>query len=321
MRVSSGRLVRADHGSVLPGTSSRSVRGRCRLWPLVLDLHDRGGTLEMNKLIIGSLVGEASPLGRKRWQGLRVAARFPGSLFDYKGHLLAAALSDATGRFQLSIVPAPVIGVRDLELVVYDRVGREIPFAPSDSGLPGYVVTQSGRARIEDRSDDVERQYGEFVVREADAFGLKTTLGTGQALRYSEGNSVTMLMDLDAFTYAAAMMRFARQEVLMSQLFFATPKEVASNPLSEEPNLIFDFDTPGPLDLRIPRPARDTDSRPERELIDTARRNVDVRILVHAFTVPLFLRIVVGIVLFPYLVRKGISKPWTFLGDDLTDTD
>ena len=48
---------------------------------------------------------------------------------------------------------------------------------------------------------------------------------------------------------------------------------------------------------------------------------MDVRILLHKFTVPLFLRIVVGIVLFPYLVKKGITKPWTFLGDDLTDTD
>ena len=66
---------------------------------------------------------------------------------------------------------------------------------------------------------------------------------------------------------------------------------------------------------------RAADSRPERELLVTARRGVDVRILLHAFTVPLFLRIVVGIVLFPYLVRKGITKPWTFLGDDLTDTD
>src|SRR5688572_19456789 len=271
MRVSSGRLVRADHGSVLPGTSSRSVRGRCRLWPLVLDLHDRGGTLEMNKLIIGSLVGEANPLGRQRWQGLRVAARLPGSLFDYKGHLLAAALSDATGRFQLSIVPSPVIGVRDLELVVYDKTGREVPFAPSDSGLPGYVVTQNGRARIEDRSDDVERQYGELVVREADAFGLKTTLGTGQALRYSEGNSVTTLMDRDAFRCAAAMMREARQELLISQLFFATPKVFNANAASETPNLIFDFDPPGELvNMAEPRAFRTEDRRPERAILDTS---------------------------------------------------
>ena len=88
----------------------------------------------------------------------------------------------------------------------------------------------------------LEHDYGQFVIREADARGLKTTLGTGQALRYSEGNRVTTLMDRDAFSYAAAMVRFARQEVLMSQLFFATPKKFEANPSSEEPNLIFDFD-------------------------------------------------------------------------------
>ena len=56
-------------------------------------------------------------------------------------------------------------------------------------------------------------------------------------------------------------------------------------------------------------------------MLTTAQRGVDVRILLHAFTLPLFLRIAVGVLLFPYLVTKGLSKPWTVLGDDLTDTD
>ena len=123
-------------------------------------------------------------------------------------------------------------------------------------------MTESGRARIEDRSDDVERNYGELVVREADAFGLKTTLGTGQALRYSEGNSVTTLMDRDAFVYAAAMMRFARREILTSQLFFAVPKQFENLPVGRgaEPD----------LRLRSARPDRSEHSVPAS---DSCRRS------------------------------------------------
>jgi len=276
------------------------------------------------KKIKGVLVTEPDATGnRTRLQGFRVGVRIPGSLFDYKGRALAFVLSQADGSFELSVIPS-TFPVRPLEIVAYDKAGRELPFSASDTASPGYVVTDDRRARIEDHSQELERDYGQFVIRQADATGLKTTLGTGQALRYSEGNHVTTLMDRDAFSYAAAMVRFARQEVLMSQLFFATPKKFDTDTSKEEPNLIFDFDhAPGPLDLSItfPRPLRDADSRPEREFLVTAGRGVDVRILLHKFTVPLFLRIVVGIVLFPYLIKKGITKPWTFLGDDLTDTD
>jgi len=275
------------------------------------------------KKIIGHLVERDTAGNLKPLPGFRVGVRVPGSLFDYKGRALAFFLSKVDGLFELSVVPS-TFPVRQLEIVAYDKAGRELPFIASDAASPGYVLTDDRRARIEDHAQEPEHDYGQFVLREADARGLKTTLGTGQALRYSEGNSVTTLMDRDAFAYAAAMVRFARQEVLMSQLFFTTPKKFESSPSAEEPNLVFDFDHgSGPLDLGIPfpRPVSPADRRPERELLVTANRGVDVRILLHAFTVPLFLRIVVGIVLFPYLVRKGISKVWTFLGDDLTDTD
>ena len=213
----------------------------------------------MNKELIGFLVTEADATGsRTPLGGLRVSARFPGSLFAYKGFELAAVISDpGTGRFQLSVRRSAVQGSRDLEIVAYDKAGRELPFTASDAASPGYVLTDDRRARIEDHSQETEHDYGQFVIREADAKGLKTTLGTGQALRYSEGNRVTTLMDRDAFSYAAAMIRFARQEVLMSQLFFAIPEKFDSSPSKEEPNLIFDFDhAPGPLDLSItfPRP-------------------------------------------------------------------
>jgi len=185
------------------------------------------------------------------------------------------------------------------------------------------VVTADRRARIEDHLQELEHDYGQFVIREADATGLKSTLGTGQALRYSEGNRVRTLMDRDAFMCAAAMMKKARQEVLVSQLFFAIPEKFVADAGTEKPSLVFDFDQPKPLDLKIPfpRPFQPGDSRPERALLSTASRGVDVRVLLHAFTVPIFIRIAVGVLLFPYLIFKGLTKPWTLLGDDLTDTD
>src|SRR5215213_8178460 len=254
------------------------------------------------KKIVGRLVTEADTAGTHQpLAGFRVGVRVPGSLFDYRGRPLAFFLSKADGLFELSVI-ASTFPVRQLEIVAYDKAGRELPFTASGAASAGYVVTEDGRARIEDRSQEAEHDYGQFVIHEADARGLKTTLGTGQPLRYSEGNRVRTLMDRDAFTCAAAMMRFARQEVLMSQLFFGVPDKFDSSPFLEKQNLIFNFDETGPLDLKgpFPRLPKDGDSRPERQLLDTAA---------------------VGVLLFPYLVTKGISKVWNVLGDDLTDTD
>ena len=276
------------------------------------------------KKIVGHLVTERKSDGtRKPLRRFRVGARVPGSLFDYKGRALAFVLSQDDGRFEMPVLPAPVAGTRQLEIVAYDKAGRELPFSATDAASPGYVLTADRRARIDDRSSEAEHDYGEFVINEADATGLQTTLGTGQALRFSDDNHVRTLMDRDAFTCAAAMMQKARQEVLVSQLFFAIPEKFDSSPFLEKRSLVFDFDQTGPLDLKVPFPRLplDTDARPERALLSTANRGVDVRILLHAFTVPLFLRIAVGVLLFPYLVTKGLSKVWTVLGDDLTDTD
>jgi hypothetical protein len=276
------------------------------------------------KKIIGRLVTEAGATGTPQpLPGFRVGVRVPGSLFDYKGRALAFFLSLADGRFELSVIPS-TFPVRQLEIVAYDKAGRELPFTASGAASPGYVVTDDRRARIEDHAQEAAHDYGQFVIREADARGLKTTLGTGQALRYSEGNRVTTLMDRDAFTYAAAMMRMARQEVLMSQLFFSIPVAFDANPMFETPSLLFDFDHGSdPLDLSIPfpRPVRADDRRPERALLLSALRGVDVRVLLHAFTVPLFIKIAVGVLLFPFAGTEGISIVKELLGTDLTDAD
>jgi phosphatidylserine/phosphatidylglycerophosphate/cardiolipin synthase-like enzyme len=276
----------------------------------------------VSKEIIGYLVTETDPGGgHKALKGYRVSVRLPGSLFDYNGSELASGISGDAGRFELNARPSPSSGVRHLEIVAYDNAGRELPFAPSTAEFPGYVVTDDGRARIEDRSGEPQQNYGEFIIREADATGLLVTLGTGEVRRFTDGNRVTTLMDRDAFAYAAAMIRHARQEVLMSQLLFALPTVFQTDATHETPNMIFDFAPPGPVDLNQPRAVRTDDRRPERLIIDTAQRSVDTRILLHAFKVPLFIKIVAGILLFPFVGTEGISLVQELLGADLTDTD
>ena len=275
------------------------------------------------KKIVGHLVTENATGTRTPLPAFRVGVRVPGSLFDFKGRPLAFFLSLADGRFELSVISSTV-PVRQLEIVAYDKAGRELPFIAPGGASPGYVVTDDRRARIEDHSQEPEHDYGQFVIREADAKGLQATLGTGQALRFSEGNRVRTLMDRDAFTCAAAMMRKARQEVLVSQLFFAVPKEFASDPSAEIPGLLFDFEQPAPLDLKVPFPRslRPGDSRPERALLSTASRGVDVRILLHSFTVPLFVKILAGALFFPLFGLGAIGLVHDLLGDDrFTDTD
>ena len=282
----------------------------------------------MNKQLKGFLVGEDRPLGRKRWQGVRISVRSPGSLFNYKGYEMAFTDSEDGGRFVLEVRRSPSSGIRKLELVVIDHAGREIPFAPPDSSIedPRYTVDEQGRAVIGDNAiEETEQFFGELILREADLFGVRTTLGTGNGnLRYSTGNKVTTLMDRDAFECAAAMMRFARQEVLVSQLFFSVPKAFDANPAAETPSMIFDFvrEAPGTaIDLLKPRAVQPDDRRPERVLHLTSQRGVDVRILLHAFTVPLFLKIAVGALLFPIFGFGSIFLARDLLGPDLTDTD
>jgi hypothetical protein len=209
------------------------------------------------KKIVGHLLTERQSDGtRQPHRRVRVGARLPGSLFDYKGRALAFAPTQDDGRFELSVLPSPVAGTRPLELVAYDKAGRELPFSAPDAASPRYLLTAERRAQIDDRSSEAEHDYGDFVINAADAAGLQATLGTGQRLRYSEGNRVRTLMDRDAFACAAAMMRAAQQEVLVSQLFFAIPEKFESSFFLEKQSLIFDFDQAPPLDPSCCTPSR-----------------------------------------------------------------
>lgn len=267
----------------------------------------------MSTRIIGRLADEQ----REGLIGFRVSLRLPGSLFDYDGteigHVVTKAGED--GRFEFTyrrdVAPAPFH--RELELIVQDGVGRVLRFA-----------TESGREILEDVDDEILTRAADFVIRDADARGLLVTLGSGEVRNFSSGNRVTLLMDQDAFAHAAAMIDGAQESIQMSQLFFALPVGFEADATLERAKLIFDFHRPDgePLDLDNPRAAGVGDARPERLLLDAADRGVDIKVLLHAFTVPLFIRIIAGALVFPFAGTDGVQTvAGEWLGSDLTDTD
>jgi phosphatidylserine/phosphatidylglycerophosphate/cardiolipin synthase-like enzyme len=251
--------------------------------------------------------------------GVRVSLRQTGSLFDFDGSEIGHAQSQADGGFTFTYrrdnTPEPFH--RELELVVQDHVGRVLPFA-----------TPTGREVMQDVSGELLTRTEDFVIREADATGLLATLGTGTPTMFSTGNRVKLLLDHEAFAHAAALMRDAEKSILMSQLFFSIPVGFNTDATQEITKLIFDFHPPPgipagfPLDVETPRAAGVGDARPERILLEAADRNVDVRILLHGFTVPLFIKMIVGLLIFPFAGLAGVL--WVtrdVLDADLTDTD
>jgi phosphatidylserine/phosphatidylglycerophosphate/cardiolipin synthase-like enzyme len=242
--------------------------------------------------------------------GLRVAVRWPAMLF---GNELGSATTTTAsgGRFAISYGPDPLEpggGHRELELVVQDEVGRVLLRAAYDDTSAATIT----------RPDD--------VIPSTERHGLLVTLGRpnppGQStpVGFSTGNAVTMLMDEDAFVHAAQLIRDARRELLMSQLFFALPPSFDADATREKTSLVFDFQrSPGALDAEHLRAAGAGDARPERLLITAADLGVDVRILMQDFVVPLALRIIAGILGAPF---AGLSWALDFMGGDaLTNID
>ena len=162
----------------------------------------------MNKEIIGFLETDANePLA-----GLRVGVQFPGSLFFYKGFALAFTVTDNFGRFQLSVRRSPAQGIRELEIVAYDKAGRELTFAPptAASRLRRHR-RRAGPHRGSNRTKPQEN-FGDFIIREADATGRWTTLGTGEAVRFQPRQPRNDADGSGRLHMAAAMMRYARRK-------------------------------------------------------------------------------------------------------------
>jgi phosphatidylserine/phosphatidylglycerophosphate/cardiolipin synthase-like enzyme len=250
--------------------------------------------------------------------GLRVSLRMPGSSL-FGDDELASDVTDSDGHFELRYRrdPSSVGNHRTLDFVVEDHVGRVLPFARTRFVSSNFVLdAKSGRIRFEDVDDELVI-VGDFIIREADAKGFLITLDTGAnspgesgtpGWGVSRGNRVRLLMDRDAFKEAADLIRNARWLVLISQLFFPVPVGFNTDPSLEPTKLLFDF--------------TDSTSRPERLMVTAADLRANIRVLLHAFEVPLFLKIIAGTLVFPFLGSDGVALvAGELLDDDLTDTD
>ena len=236
----------------------------------------------------------------------RVTLGFPGSLF---GKGLKSGLTKAHGMFDLNGVRRGGfrslennVIVRKLELVVQDTAGRVV-----------------GRFPVTDDYEAEHRFIGDFKVHRKEAEGFTATLGTGSPSRFSEGNAVTFLMDEDAFARAAELMFEAEEELLLSQLFFPVPPKFDADLAKEETKLVFQFGAPA-LETANLRKVDGRDMRPEWLLSFAADRGAQVKILIHGFDIPLWVKIVASVLVIPVAV-SAIKGTNILFEDDFTDAD
>jgi phosphatidylserine/phosphatidylglycerophosphate/cardiolipin synthase-like enzyme len=267
----------------------------------------------VSKEASGWLITADSRNVRTPLEGYWVSLTMPGSAFGE----LAKAKTGPDGAFRITNYRGRghILEERDsrtLRIVVKDNVGREIRVVSN----PDY----------HDVSDQSILFLHDIQVDLIDAMGPWVTHNSGHQDKISQGK-VTFLMDQDAFAYAADMITRAKTQILMSQLMFAFPEHFAADAAQEKPVLIFDFHPPASdptrspgFDLDNPRAAGVGDSRPERMLISAANTGTKVRVLIHEFTVPLFLKIVAGVLLFPFTGTYSISIIKDLLSL-LSDTD
>jgi phosphatidylserine/phosphatidylglycerophosphate/cardiolipin synthase-like enzyme len=199
---------------------------------------------------------------------------------------------------------------RTLKIVVQDNVGR-------------VVATKS----IDD-TDAETLSMSDFIIKEVDARGFLVTLGTGATgpptgggWGLTEGATVKFLIDNEAFQKAAQLFLGARDLIYFSQLFFPVPDVFHADATQENTKLVFDFHAPVPVADNF-RAAGVGDDRPERLLLEAADRDVDVRILLNSFEVPLFIKILAGLLIFPFAGTDGISAIEDLLsniGNDIAD--
>jgi phosphatidylserine/phosphatidylglycerophosphate/cardiolipin synthase-like enzyme len=217
-----------------------------------------------------------------------------GTVVDENGTGLGGLLVEARGDWLLTSEVVDSTTTRntgDFTLVLAGMLGE--PTHPSSCRV--RVVDDLGRPISDDRDvpgTDGNQALGRITVRTADRTGLLVTNGKGEARMVTEGNAMTILIDgKEAFGSAAADMEAATSGLNMTQLFFGTP-EFQAQAIDEHPNLVFAFGSPAivPLDplpsgqtpTPVPRPQ---DKRPERLVLEAARRKVAVRILLNQPTV------------------------------------
>lgn len=242
--------------------------------------------------------------------GLRVSLRATGGFLNFDGIELGAGATANGGDFDFTYAEdlGPGPPPRELELLIEDPVGREL----------------QRTAPFNDVATDPLTFNNDFVVPTAEVTGFKVTLGTGVPARVSTGNAVTWLMDTDAFTAAAELIEGATQQILLSQLYFPVPEFFDADPTREPRKLLIRFpQPPQPTPTPPNTPPQPTPGdRPERLLVQAADKGVDVRVLLHAFEVPLFIKLLVGALVFPFAGSDGFRAAYgVWLDDDLTDAD
>ncbi|HEU4330377.1 MAG TPA: phospholipase D-like domain-containing protein [Lapillicoccus sp.] len=213
-----------------------------------------------------------------------------GTVVDEAGKPLPGLLVEARGDWLLTSEVVDSVTTRntgDFTLVLSGMLGE--PTHPSSCRV--RVVDDIGRPISDDKDvpgTDGNQSIGRITVRTADRTGLEVTNGTGVPQMVSEGNAMTLLIDgLEAFGSVATDMAKAEKSLNMTQLFFGTP-DFDADPIKEKPKLVFAFGAPPivPLDplpagqdpAPVPRPK---DQRPERLVLEAARKKVNVRILLN----------------------------------------
>lgn len=274
----------------------------------------------MSQRIFGRVVSQLiDDAGHKTGlPGLRVSVHSPGGLFGFE---LGAGMSAGEGVFEFAYRrdgregrDFPADDFRQLEIVVHDGVGRELKRA----GPFRDVDTDIFSARDIEIDDNDARGWLVTLGTGAHRAGANTLPGWG----LSEGNRIVWLMDHEAFRRAVELFVSARESILMSQLFFSVPQSFNADATKEDTKLVFDFNPPLPDPAALPRKLDPLDKRPERLLVDAAARRVPVRVVLHAFEVPLFVKIALGALVFPFAGSDGVrSVVKGLLDDDLTDAD
>lgn len=91
--------------------------------------------------------------------------------------------------------------------------------------------------------------------------------------------------------------------------------------MQEQPQLVFDFKGGVPV-ASTPRAIDPDDARPERLLVAAADRGVPTRIVIHSYEVPLLIRVVLGLAVFPFTGTYGVrALSLEMLDSDLTHED
>ena len=213
---------------------------------------------------------------------------------------------------------------RLLTLAVHDIAGRLIPIVGHSLDDPDMQLFEDGRAKFHDQDGDFPLTKGDLIVRAKDATGFLVTLRTGETpvtlapgedsllgetkatgWGLSHGNAVKLLVDKDVYTHAAALLGGAQTSILLSQLTFSVPPQFHTDATLEDPQAIFEFRQPR-ADPAHPFRIQVNDARPERLLLAAAAQGADVRLVMHALKLPLALKIIIGLLLFPFIGSDGL---------------